>query len=242
MKVAIFVAWGTVADKQMIPEDCPAEYAKPENRHKLATWLEINANNKGPFIVEEWQDGVTTYEYLYRSDIGDRLKRIAVVDVDASRPWLIHNYDGWEEIWYLDGKGDRNQVIPEVLKANVGDYRFGEKEDRKFMLKLKTMRVDSVSVLLNGMGKAPEGYFATTSVREARHVLRRCSDYGMEVEVLDVYNELGENAGEGCELLVWLLEESSGKPGFRLPKNIIAHSSDGSVREKMERIIRKLYR
>ena len=138
MKVAIFAMWGGPVENKMAPEGCPVEYVRPENRHELAEWLVMNANNKGPFIIEKWQEGFTTYEYLFQYGKNDFplefLARIVVVDVDQSRPWLIHNYDGWEEIWYIDVKANRNQVIPEVFKAKVRDYANREKEERIKML------------------------------------------------------------------------------------------------------------
>ena len=133
MEIALFTYWGAGADYGMVPEGCPKEYARYENRREFAAWLKKNATEEGPFIIEEWEGGAVTYEYIFLSEkiYYPVLIRVALVEIDEARPWLIHNYDGWEEIWYLDKTAEDRQVLPEIVETPVGSYRYGEKK-RKF--------------------------------------------------------------------------------------------------------------
>ena len=133
MEIALFTTWGARAGIGMVPIGCPKEYARYEKRRKFAEWLKRNATEEGPFIIEEWEGGAVTYEYIFLSEriSFPMLIRVALVEVDETRPWLIHSYDGWEEIWYLDKTGDERQVLPEIFKTPVDSYYYGEKK-RKF--------------------------------------------------------------------------------------------------------------
>ena len=132
MKIALFSWWGASADNGMVPEGCPKEYAKYENRHRFAEWLAREAVDGRPYIVEEWEGGAVTYEYLYISEKFPYgvLVRVSVVEVDQTRPWLIHNYDGWEQVWYLDKVAANGQILPDIVPEPVGSYRYGEKDQK----------------------------------------------------------------------------------------------------------------
>ena len=131
MKIALFVHYGASAEMERVPEDCPPEYVYPENRHKFALWLEENASEDGLFLIDRRDDGIVIYEYLYNDEHAiNELVRVAVVQVNTSRPWLIHVYDGWETIWYLDKKVEHNQLVPERVPKFVGNYRYGEEEQK----------------------------------------------------------------------------------------------------------------
>lgn len=150
MKIALFTCWGAGAECHMVPEGCPKEYARYENRKKFAEWIETNATGKGPYIIEEREGGAVTYEYIFASEkmLLWQLVRVALVNVDGSRPWLIHNYDGWEEIWYLDTVAADGQVLPHIVPAPVSQYRFGEAERK--MEKLLSKMPDMTKTVVAG--------------------------------------------------------------------------------------------
>ena len=123
-----------------LPEGCPKEFEDVDKRHLLADWLEQKASNDGPFIVEKAKDGSVSYEYLSARLIGDdelgrdffddALTRLVVVEVDASRLWMVfsvrytYNYESpecCEDVYYLDKGNKHNQIIPDCIDIETED-------------------------------------------------------------------------------------------------------------------------
>lgn len=139
IKVALFRQFGE-CNGYGLPEGCPKEFGDIDKRHLLADWLEQNASNDGPFIVEKAKDGSVSYEYLSarlisddelgRDIFEDALTRLVVVEVDVSRPWMVfsvrytYNYESpecCEDVYYLDKGNKHNQIIPDCIDIETED-------------------------------------------------------------------------------------------------------------------------
>lgn len=242
LKIALFRQVGKCTGGNL-PEGCPEEYRQDGQRHKLAEWLEQNAKNDGPFIVEQWKDGVTTYEYLSKSpethDIEDwepdKLTRLVVVEVDNSRPWGIFDLEGpYEEgqwdlqecVCYLDRETGENQVIPEYMLVDTGCYRWGEEEDREWIISMKEWEGNIWSVSLTSGHDNRKGFHNRNSVKDTIEFFNRCAAWGVVVDTFSFEEDFGGRADiygyspKGVDALLWLRDRAAIDPDFRLPKKI----------------------
>ena len=242
LKIALFRQFGKCTGGDL-PEGCPEEYRKDGQRHKLAEWLEQNAKNDGPFIVEQWKDGVTTYEYLSKSpethDIEDwepdKLTRLVVVEVDNSRPWGIFDLEGpYEEgqrdlqecVCYLDRVAGEKQVIPEYMLVDTGYYRWGEEENRGWTISMKEWEGNVWSVSLTSGHVSRKGFLNRNSVKDTIEFFNRCAAWGVVVDTFSFEEDFGGRADiygyspKGVDALLWLRDRTAIDPDFRLPKKI----------------------
>lgn len=257
IKIAIFAQYGNcIGDK--VPEGCPEEYGDKDKRHLLAKWLEKNADNEGPYIVTQWESGSTTYEYLSQNDKSkkyarepeERLTRVAVVNVDASRPWMILGIRGekenyWESIYYLDKTDEQNRVIPEYFREEIGHYRYGEEAERENIILDKRYGENPVSISLVAGGDNRKRFRSAKTVEEAMELFREFANKGIEVDTFFLSQESDwdgnlPDGGPNCfKMLAWLEECLSIDPDFKLPRKIEARG--GRLNFNFCNILAKMY-
>ena len=242
IKIAIFAQSGNCVGDNL-PEGCPAAYGDKDKRHLLAEWLEKNADNEGPYIVTKWESGATTYEYLSKNEKSkehprvpeEMLTRVAVVEVDASRPWMVFSIRGekenyWECIYYLDKTDEQNQVIPDYLHEEIGDYRYGEEEQRENIILEKRDGGNPVSISLIPGGDNRKRFRSAKTEEEAVELFREFADEGIEVDTFffvqksDMDGKLSDDGPNCFKVLAWLEERLSVDPDFKLPRKIEAHA------------------
>ena len=263
LKVALFRKKGECTGGKL-PEGCPEEYGKNGQRHKLAAWLEANAGNDGPYIIEHWKGGITTYEYLSKSqetyDIEDwepdKLTRLVVVEVDKSRPWGIFDLEGldeegkydWEEcVCYLDRVVGRNQVIPEYVFVDTGCYRWGEEEARIWTIKMKECDGNVWSVALSKSHDDRKGFHHRRSVKDTAALFNRCAAWGIVVDTFSFEEDFGGvkdiygSGPTGMDALLWLRDRAAIDPDFQLPKKVevLTKRFDSSLVERLEELYGK---
>ena len=263
IKVALLVQFGELLGYEL-PEGCPKEYKDMDKRHLLADWLEQNASNDGPFIVEKLKDGSVSYEYLSDRRIGDdelgndiyddALTRLIVTEVDTSRPWTIFGvYDGYEygqwnrreSVYYLDNAVAQNQIIPDEAFIDSDDYRHHEEADRSHMILLGRYHDGTVSIVLSpkNVEGASDCLFHARTVKDAVRIFNQCAAWGRTVGtfVLDADFSTVEENGlplKGNKILLWLEKRHAIDPDFKMPLKIKAITKDGFV---VSGILREIY-
>lgn len=244
IKIAIFCQEGNCTGSK-IPKGCPIEYGNRDKRHLLAQWLEKNADNNGPYIVTKWESGATTYEYLSENDLAGKrpgepeelLTRVAVVEVDVSRPWMIFSPRGaqenyWERIYYLDKVDGQNRVMPDYLREEIGHFRYGEEEERENIILDKRDGGNPVSISLVSWGDSRKRFRSAKTVEEAIELFREFADFGIDVDTFffvqecDRYGNIPNDKPNCLKVLVWLEERFSIDPDFRLPRKIEAQAGE----------------
>ena len=95
------------------------------------------------------------------------------------------------------------------------------------------------NVYLDDCRDTPEGFqIRTYTYEETIEVLTKMEGY---IGLLSLDNDLGEGLREGNEVMDWI-EEQYYTRNYKLPDKIMVHSMNPIAKDKMERIIGKLYR
>ena len=95
------------------------------------------------------------------------------------------------------------------------------------------------NVYLDDLRNTPEGFqIRTYTYEETIEVLTKMEGY---IGILSLDNDLGEGLREGNEVMDWI-EEQYYTRNYKLPDKIMVHSMNPIAKDKMERIIDRLYR
>ena len=264
IKVALLRQFGE-CNGYGLPEGCPKEYKDMDKRHMLADWLEQNASNDGPFIVEKLKDGSVSYEYLSAKRIGDdelgndiyddALTRFVVTEVDASRPWMIFGtYDGYfdgqwncrESVYYLDKGVAQNQIIPDEIFIEPEDYHYHAEADRSHMILLGKHYGSTVSIVLSpkNIEGASDCLFHARTMKDAVRIFNQCAAWGRTVDtfLLDAdFDSIEKSNGrslKGYKILLWLEKRLAIDLDFILPRKIEVFTNN---RFGLSDILRAMY-
>ena len=99
---------------------------------------------------------------------------------------------------------------------------------------MKFKIVEGLKVFLDDIRTPPTGWILTKTPEETIKLLKTG-----KVTDLSLDHDLGENVGNGYDVILWI-EEEVYTFNF-IPPNIKVHSSNVSAREKMEAGINKIY-
>ena len=99
----------------------------------------------------------------------------------------------------------------------------------------------SISIFLDDLRPSPKGFERTYTVQETIELIQDCQKKNIEIDLLSLDNDLGENEAEGYTILDWLEEQFYEDDTFQLPNKIIVHSDNAAARERMEMVIARLY-
>lgn len=95
------------------------------------------------------------------------------------------------------------------------------------------------NVYLDDCRNTPDGFqIRTYTYEETIEVLTKMEGY---IGILSLDNDLGEGLREGNEVMDWI-EEQYYTRNYKLPDKIMVHSMNPIAKDKMERIIDRLYR
>lgn len=95
------------------------------------------------------------------------------------------------------------------------------------------------NVYLDDCRNTPDGFqIRTYTYEETIEVLTKMEGY---IGILSLDNDLGEGLKEGNEVMDWI-EEQYYTRNYKLPDKIMVHSMNPIAKDKMERIIDRLYR
>ena len=99
----------------------------------------------------------------------------------------------------------------------------------------------SISIFLDDLRPTPKGFERTYTVPETIELIQDCQKKNIEIDLLSLDNDLGENEAEGYTVLDWIEEQFYEDDTFQLPNKIIVHSDNAAARERMEMVIARLY-
>ena len=95
------------------------------------------------------------------------------------------------------------------------------------------------NVYLDDCRNTPDGFqIRTYTYEETIEVMTKMEGY---IGILSLDNDLGEGLREGNEVMDWI-EEQYYTRNYKLPDKIMVHSMNPIAKDKMERIIDRLYR
>lgn len=97
--------------------------------------------------------------------------------------------------------------------------------------------MEKINIYLDDCRKTPEGYVRTYTVEETIDALKAMEG---NIGYLSLDNDLGEGLQEGYKVAEWI-EEQHFLNDYKLPDKILVHSMNPIARQRMLRIIDKLY-
>jgi hypothetical protein len=96
-----------------------------------------------------------------------------------------------------------------------------------------------MNIYLDDLRGAPPGYSLFTTAEELIEFLQTAATQDIEIDIMSLDNDLGDGYLEGRHVLNWMEEYKFFHPKYKLPKQIIIHSSNGVARQYMNSILKK---
>ena len=97
---------------------------------------------------------------------------------------------------------------------------------------------EKYNVYLDDLRKTPKGYQLRAYTYE--DIIEILTNMEGHIGTISLDNDLGAGLKEGHEVMDWIEEQYYTK-GYKLPDKILVHSMNPIAKQKMERIIEKLY-
>jgi len=193
---------------------------------------EKTRSNAGGWEVKqiEYDPALTGYDFYRQKDIA------MILDCDcALMAWDGNSKGTRQNIIDLAALGKR---VDNMLWENEFDewyYLDGSIDER--LLFGKERCGSPLSLWLDDLRPAPEGYFWCRSVNEAKLCIETAESYHEKISVIDCDHDLGIYAklgGDGIKLLDWLAERETYYP-------VKLHTMNPVGRENMQRILNRFW-